>query len=166
MKKLWLAGRQALGVAIVVLGSFAFLATPAFGQSGGPGAAVAAPSSLVTLSSGLFSLPPNAAAVDWMVVNNDYTPQKITVTVYRHDTGTPRVVVAPGPLQLKLDTTEATHNANSVGWGQPFQIGYYYEVIVETDSLNVLPSVHVWPGMSNEVIPGTLIPPGSWVRLR
>jgi hypothetical protein len=165
MKKL-LAGRRALGVAIVVLGSFAFLATPAFGQSGGPGAATTRNASLVTLSSGLFSLPPNAASVDWMVVNNDSRPQNITVTVYRHGIGTPRVVVAPGPLQFKLDTTEATHNANSVGWGQPFEIGYYYEVIVETDSLNVLPSVQAWPSMLNEVIPGTLIPAGSWVRLR
>lgn len=148
-------GRRAIGVAVVVLGSLACLATPALGQS-----------TRYALSSGLFLVPTNAASVDWAVVNNDAAPQRITVTVYRHGIGVPRVTVAPGPLQFKLDTTEATHNANSVGPGQPFEPGFYYEVVLETDSLLVLPSVTAWPGNFGEAIPGTLIPPGSWVRLR
>lgn len=153
--------RRMLGIASVILGSVVFLATPAFGQAAGTGSGAR-----FTMSSGLFGLPANAVAVDWAVVNNDSTGQKITVTVYQHDTRAPRVAVVPGPLQVKLGPTESTHNANSVGYGQPFQIGHYYEVIVETDSSNVLPSVLVWSTTANEIIPGTLIPPGSWVRLR
>jgi hypothetical protein len=193
MSKHWLAGRRALGVALVVLGSLVYLVTPVSGQAGGSGffgqildllrhpqyglaeikrevvaieAAVAPPAGPFTLSSGLFGLPSNAVSVDWMVVNNASTPQTLTVTVYRHGIGIPREAVAPGPLTVTLAPTETTHNANSVGPGEPFNIGFYYEVMVETNSLNVLPSVHVWPSMFNEIIPGTLIPPGSWVRLR
>jgi hypothetical protein len=148
-------GRRALGVAFVVLGSLTCLATPAFGQS----------QYKFALSSGLFLMPPKTASVDWAVVNNDLTMQKFTVTVYRHGVGVPRVAVVPGPLQFALNPTEATHNANSAGPGQPFEPGFYYEVILETDSPYVLPSVTAWPGHFGEAIPGTLIPPGSWVRV-
>lgn len=148
-------GRRALGVAAIVLGFLACLATPAFGQS-----------TRFALSSGPFLIPPNAGSVDWAVVNNDPGKQKFTVTVYRLVTGAPRVMVAPGPLRFGLYPTEATHNANSVGPGQPFEPGFAYEVILETDSLYVLPSVTAWPGHWGEAIPGTLISPGSWVRLR
>ena len=119
-----------------------------------------------TLSSGLFGLPDNAQSVDWMAVNNSTSPQTITVTVYRHGIGIPRAAVPPGPLTLTLAPTETTHNANSVGPGEPFQVGFNYEVQMQTASPNVLPSVHVWPSHFNDPIPGTLIPPGSWVRLQ
>ncbi len=148
-------GRRGFGVAAAVLGALACLATPAFGQA-----------TKFALSSGPFLIPPNAASVDWAVVNNDPGKQSFTVTVYRLVTGAPRVTVAPGPLQFTLGPTEATHNANGVGPGQPFESGFAYEVILETDSLYVLPSVTAWPGYFAEAIPGTLISPGSWVRLR
>jgi hypothetical protein len=125
-----------------------------------------APSGPFTLSSGLFGLPDAAQSVDWMVVNNSSTPQTITVTVYRHGIAIPRAVVAPGPLTLTLAPTETTHNANSVGTGLPFQVGFYYEVQVQASNRNVMPSVHVWPSHFNNPIPGTLIPPGSWVRMQ
>jgi hypothetical protein len=124
------------------------------------------PSGPFLLSSGLFGLSSDAQSVDWMAVNNSSAPQTITVTVYRHGIGIPRAVVAPGPLTLTLAPTETTHNANSVGPGLPFEIGYYYEVQVETPDRNVLPSVHVWPSHFNNPTPGTLIPPGSWVRIQ
>jgi hypothetical protein len=88
------------------------------------------------------------------------------VTVYRHPIGLPRVEVVPGPIALTLAPTDATHNANSVGSGQPFEPGFYYEVIVELDSLRVLPLVQVWQDAAGTVIPGTAIPAGSWVKLR
>jgi hypothetical protein len=56
------------------------------------------------------------------------------------------------------------HNANRVG--SIFQIGFTYEVVLECNSLKLLPAVHVWEDFGNTVIPGTLIPSGSWVRLR
>lgn len=116
------------------------------------------------LSSGLFGLPAGAASVDWMVVNNSTTTQTITVTVFKAGVG-PKTVVAPGALAFTIPAGDVTHNANSVGFDQPFVPGFYYEVVVETTNPNVLPSVHVWQDLVNTVIPGTLIPPGSWVRL-
>jgi len=53
-----------------------------------------------------------------------------------------------------------------VGPSDPFVPGFYYEVVVETSSQDVLPSVHVWQDHVNTVIPWTLIPPGNWVRLQ
>ncbi len=113
-------------------------------------------------SSGLFGLPSNAQSVDWMVVNNSSVPQTFTMTVYEAGVGL-KTVVPPGPLTFALAPGEVTHNANSVG--TVFQIGFYYEMVIESSSTDVLPSAHIWPSHFNEVIPGTLIPPGSWVRL-
>src|SRR5262249_40915044 len=117
------------------------------------------------LSSGLFGLPAAAQSVDWMVLNDSTTPQTVTVTVFKAGVG-PKTSVAPGALTLTLAPGEVTHNANSVGFGQPFVPGFYYEVVVEASNPNVLPSVHVWQDHGNPVIPGTLIPPGDWVRLQ
>jgi hypothetical protein len=113
----------------------------------------------------LFSLPEDAASVDWMIVNDSTTAQTVTVTVFKAGVGL-KTVVPPGTLTLTIGAGESTHNANSVGIGQPFVPGFYYEVIVETAHPNVLPSVHVWQDKVNTVIPGTLIPPGSWVHLQ
>lgn len=118
-----------------------------------------------TLSSGLFGLPAEAQSVDWMVINNSTTPQVITVTVFKLGVG-PKVPVVPGPLTLTVNAGESTHNANHVGFGEPFEPGFYYEVVIERADPNVLPSVHVWEDHGNTVIPGTLIPPGSWVPLQ
>ena len=125
--------------------------------------AVVPPSGPFLRSSGLFGLPSNAQSVDWMVVNNSAVPQTFTMTVYQAGVG-PKTVVAPGPLTVTLAPGEVTHNANSVG--TVFHVGFYYEMVIQASSANVLPSVHVWPSHFNEIIPGTLIPPGSWVRLQ
>jgi hypothetical protein len=116
------------------------------------------------LSSGLFSLPSSGQSVDWAVVNDSAVSRTVRVTVYKHGIGIPREAVAPGPLTLTLASLEASHNANSVG--PVFQPGFYYEVVLETNSLKVLPVVHVWEDFGNRVIPGTAIPAGSWIRLR
>jgi hypothetical protein len=118
------------------------------------------------ISSGLFSLPAGAHSVDWGLVNNSSLPQNVRVTVYRHPIGLPRVEVPPGPIARTLASTETYHNANSVGAGQPFEPGFYYEVIVELDSLRVLPLAQVWEDAAGTVIPGTAIAAGSWVKLR
>jgi hypothetical protein len=124
-----------------------------------------APPTTFRLSSGLFGLPADAASVDWMVVNNSATAQTFTVTVFRAGVG-PKTVVAPGALVVTVDPGATTHNANSVGFSAPFVPGFYYEVVLEATDPNVLPSVHVWQDDVNTVIPGTLIPPGNWVRLQ
>ena len=125
---------------------------------------IAAPAGKFKLSSGLFGLPATAASVDWMIVNDAATSETFTVTVYKAGVGA-KTVVAPGSLTFTLAPGEVAHNANSVGHDAPFVRGFYYEVVVETSSPDLLPSVHVWQDHGNTVIPGTLIPPGSWVRL-
>ncbi len=120
----------------------------------------------VRLSSGPFALPPNAVSVDWMIVNDATTSQSVTVTVFRLPIGSAKTPVPPGALTLTVASGAATHNANSVGAGAPFQVGQYYEVVVEGNSRNLLPSVNVWSTNGATTIPGTLIPSGSWVRLQ
>jgi len=119
-----------------------------------------------TLSSGLFGLPFDAKSVDWTVANNSTTPQTFRVTVYKWGIGISKAEVPPGPLVETLDPGFTTHNANSVGSDQPFSPGFYYEVVVETNSLEVMPSVSVWEDFGNTVIPGTTILPGTFVRIR
>lgn len=115
-------------------------------------------------SSGLFGLPANAASVDWVIVNNSTVDQTVTVTVYKVGVGA-KTVVPPGALDVTIAPGSAFHNANSVGYDQPFVPGFYYEVVVEGGNTNALPSVTIWDNNVNQVIPGTLIPPGSWVTL-
>jgi hypothetical protein len=119
------------------------------------------------LSSGPFGLPAGAASVDWTVLNNAATSQSITVSVYRANLAGAKTLLAPGALTLNLPAGQSTHNANSVGTsGQVFTPGFYYEVVLETSSPNVLPTVLVWQDSVGTVIPGTIIPAGSWVRLQ
>jgi hypothetical protein len=116
------------------------------------------------LTSGLFGLPANAQSVDWMVLNDSPGAEAIRVTVFRAGVG-PKTDVAPGPLTLTVNSMASTHNANSVGPGQPFVHGFYYEVVLETNDRRVLPSVHVWQDRANTVIPGTLISPATFVEV-
>jgi len=117
----------------------------------------------VTLSSGIFSLPANARSVDWQLLNNDTTPQTVTVTVYETWIGREKEVVAPGPVTVTLPPGHTTHNANSVP--TIFQVGHSYEVVVTGGSPKVLPVVMVWSDMGNTVIPGTQIHAGEWMRV-
>ncbi len=124
-----------------------------------------APSYKFKLSSGLFGLPGNAASVDWAVVNNTATPQSFRVTVYKAGVDELKMVVPPGALTMSLDPGKVTHNANSVGANQPFVPGFYYEVVLETNSLSVMPTVSVWEDHGGKVIPGTTILPGVFIRV-
>lgn len=117
-----------------------------------------------TLSSGLFSLPHGAKSVDWALINNSTSPQQFRVTVYRSGTSE-KVPLAPGPITNTLEPLHTFHNANSVGPQEPFIIGHDFEVVLEVNSLRVLPSVEVWINRGNTVIPGTLIGPGQFVDI-
>ena len=116
-------------------------------------------------SSGLFSIPPNAKSVDWAVINNSEASQTYRVTVYEAGVKVIKKTASPGPLTMTLKPFESSHNANSVGYEHPFRPGFYYEIIVETNSRKLLPSVQVWSNHGNAVIPGTLIGPGHFVNL-
>ncbi|MEZ4861709.1 MAG: hypothetical protein R3C14_10390 [Caldilineaceae bacterium] len=45
-------------------------------------------------------------------------------------------------------------------------LGFYYEVVVETNTRRVMPTVMVWEDHGGTVIPGTTILPGNFVRIR
>lgn len=117
-----------------------------------------------TLSSGLFSLPHDAASVDWAIVNNSNSTQQFRVTVYQFGTSA-KVPVVPGPITGALKPLHHFHNANSVGPQKPFTIGRDFEVVLEVNSLKVLPKVEVWIDHANTVIPGTLIGPGQFMDI-
>ena len=186
-------GARGAGIAIVLVLMTALFAPPASGQGGPVGSivaqvaqildelrnpahglaeikreirniegAVVPPPGPFLRSSGLFGLPATAHSVDWAVVNNSSVPQTFTMTVYESGVGL-KTAVAPGPLTFTLAPGETTHNANSVGI--VFNIGFYYEMVIESATTDVMPSVTIWDTSIAQVIPGTLISPGTWVRL-
>jgi hypothetical protein len=118
------------------------------------------------LSSGLFGLPGNAASVDWAVVNNSQHTETFIVTIYQGGVNMPKTVIPPGVLSQTLKPGCVTHNANSVGPTDPFVPGFYYEVVVETNSLKVMPTVMVWEDHGAKVIPGTTILPGDFKSIK
>ena len=116
-----------------------------------------------TLSSGPFGLPANAQSVDWVLVNDTGTAQTVRVTVYKCAVGVQKTAVAPGALTETLNPGITTHNANSVG--TVFQVGFPYEVIIETNDKRILPNVQIWQDHGGTEIPGTLIPAGDFVDI-
>lgn len=113
-------------------------------------------------TSGLFSLPQNAVSVDWVVLNDGPVAQQVRVTVFKVGAG---VKTSQGAVVATVNPNSSFHNANGVGVGKPFTVGFYYEVVVESTNAAVHPSVQVWSNQANAVIPGTLIPPGDFVPL-
>jgi hypothetical protein len=111
------------------------------------------------LSSGPFLLAPSCNSLDWVVVNNDKDVADLRVTVYKLDLlGGDKIPLTP--VTFSLEPGRVFHNANS------FQIGYYYEVVVESTSDKVCPNVNQWSCNGGSCfIPGTLIPAGDFVDI-
>ncbi len=116
-------------------------------------------------TTGIFSLPADAVSVDWAVVSHAPATEVMTVTVFNCSVLGPKTPVAPGPLTISLDPNWSTHNANSVGPGQPFEHGFFYEVVIESNDLRLLPTAMIWLDRGNTVIPGTSIQPADWVEV-
>lgn len=110
-------------------------------------------------TTGPFLLPQSSGSLDWSLLNNDSTQQKVRVTVFKCPVGTVKTPVAPGSLVVTIDPGESTHNANE------YPEGFAYEVQVECNSQLVFPYVSVWPANFGVVIPGTGINSGSFIRL-
>jgi hypothetical protein len=109
-------------------------------------------------TTGPFMLPQNTHSLNWNLLNNDRTTQKIRVTVFKCWVGAPKTAEPPGPLEIALSPNESSHNANSaVG-------GFCYEVQVETNSKLVFASVEAWPSLIGDVIPGTEIRAAQFLR--
>jgi len=116
------------------------------------------------LSSGPFLVAPTAKSVDWVIVNDSAHPQAVRVTVYKCAAGQPKVALAPGAVTETLAPGTTFHNANGVP--NVFVPGFYYEVVVECNSVDVLPAVNQWSDHAAvEFIPATLIPAGSFAKL-
>ncbi len=110
-------------------------------------------------TTGPFLLPQNSGSLDWSLLNNDSTPQKVRVTIFKCAVGAVKTPAAPGALVVILDPGESTHNANK------YTEGFAYEVQVECNSQHIFPYVSVWPANFGVVIPGTGITSGSFIRL-
>src|SRR4051794_32716853 len=118
------------------------------------------------LSSGPFGLPQGAKSVDWMVLNDTGDVQSVRITVFAAPVQQTKHELPPGPLEVELEARTLTHNANSVGPGQPFQPGMPIEVVVQCNDPRVLPTVEVWQDNGATVVAGTRIGPGDFVRLQ
>ncbi|MHB0970306.1 MAG: hypothetical protein ACYC7A_11105 [Thermoanaerobaculia bacterium] len=130
-----------------------------------PAAAFAGGGYRITRSTGPFMIPADAQSVDWTVLNASSTTQEFRVSVYRLPIGAPKVLLGPGALTLTLEPGETTHNANRVG--TIFLLGFPHEVVIESDSRDVLPMAISWSSHSGiGAIPSTLIPAADWVELQ
>jgi hypothetical protein len=109
-------------------------------------------------TTGPFFLPQNAGSLDWLILNNATTAQKVRVTIFTLPIGTSKTPMVPGSLEVTIDPGETTHNANT------YPIGPAYEVQVECNSRRVFPYVSVWSGNISFVIPGTGILAGDFIR--
>jgi hypothetical protein len=110
-------------------------------------------------TTGPFLLPEGAASLDWIILNNDVTVQRVRVIVFRCSVAASKTPEPPGPIEVTLDPGETSHNANS------YPVGFAYEVQVECNSQLVFPYVSVWPGNFGEIIPGTGINSASFIRV-
>lgn len=118
-----------------------------------------------TRSTGPFMIPADAQSVDWVAVNNTSTSQDIRVSVYRLSLTGTKILLMPGALSVTLGPGETTHNANSVG--TIFLLGFPHEIVIESDSLDVLPMAVSWSSHSGaNPIPASMIPAADWVELR
>ncbi len=129
-------------------------------------ASAGAPKYPYALSTGLFGLPAKAKSVDWALVNDSGNPKNFRVTVYKCAIGEAKSIVPPGPVTGTLAAAHVTHNANSVSTAGPFAPGFYYEIVVEVNSLAVMPTVEIWEDHGGTVIPGTTILPGTFTRIK
>jgi hypothetical protein len=109
-------------------------------------------------TTGPFLLPKNAGSLDWILLNNDTTVQKACVTVYKCPVNAVKTPVAPGPLVLVIDPKKAYHNANT------YTVGFPYEIVLECNSQLLFPYVSVWPANFGEIIPGTGINSGVFLK--
>ena len=110
-------------------------------------------------TTGPFLFPENSGSLDWILLNNSTTQQKVRVTIFKCGIGTVKTPVAPGALEVTLGPCECTHNANT------YPEGLVYEVQVDCNSKLVFPYVSIWPANYGVIIPGTGINSGMFLIL-
>ncbi|MFX1500794.1 MAG: hypothetical protein ACFFDH_07505 [Promethearchaeota archaeon] len=111
-----------------------------------------------TYTTGPFCLPQNTHSLDWGLLNNDPSSQKVRVTVFKCSLLTTKTIEPPGPLEITVDPGETTHNANNANGG------FFYEIQVECNSKLIFPYVAAWPGSIGDPLPGTVINSANFIR--
>ena len=109
-------------------------------------------------TTGPFSLPLTTHSIDWGILNNSSTTQKVRITVFKCVTGQVKTAEPPGPLVITLGSKKASHNANAA------QGGFFYEIRVECNSKLVFPYASAWPGSIANPIPGSVVKSAEFIR--
>ena len=107
---------------------------------------------------GPFLLPAATQSLDWSILNNDVTQQKVRVTVFKCNLGSTKTADPPGPLALTIDPGDTVHNANAASGG------FYYEIQVECNSQLIFPYAAAWPGNIGDPIPGSVVKSAEFIR--
>jgi hypothetical protein len=111
-----------------------------------------------TYTTGPFSLPLKTHSIDWGLLNNDSSVQKVRVTVFKCPVGAVKTAEPPGPLEVTLNPGETTHNANGATGG------FFYEIQVECDSQLIFPYASAWPGAIADPMPGSVVKSAEFIR--
>jgi len=109
-------------------------------------------------TTGPFCLPQNTHSLDWGILNNDSSDQKVRVTVFKCHLGSIKTTEPPGPLEITLEPGKAIHNANYANGG------FFYEIQVECNSKQIFPYAAAWPGAIGDPLPGTVINSADFIR--
>lgn len=112
----------------------------------------------LVLTSGPFILPEVSETIDWGVLNNSDTEQKVRVTVFKIPIGAVKTEEPPGPLEVVIQPGELWHNANQATGG------FYYEVQVECSSREVFPYACAWKGLTGDPVFGTVVKSAEFIE--
>ena len=108
-------------------------------------------------STGPFSAPQDATAIDWAVLNGGGTGHWIRVTVFRCPVGAVKIPIA-GPTQTFLPSKVTAHLTVTLNADRR---SVYYDVLFEDEDLMMHPSVQLFRKYPTDLIAGTLIPAGD-----
>ena len=108
-------------------------------------------------STGPFSAPQDATAIDWAVLNGGGTGHWIRVTVFRCPVGAVKIPIA-GPTQTFLPSKVTSHLTVTLNADRR---SVYYDVLFEDEDLMMHPSVQLFRKYPTDLIAGTRIPSGD-----
>jgi hypothetical protein len=123
-----------------------------------------------TLTTGIFGIADGAYAVAWTLLNDSDVEQAYRVTAYNCPIYSPKRVVPPGSIEGAILPSVPSYYAYGLGDPNPFGgvpalDGLPVEVVVEVNDPRMLPTVEMWSSGTTEVLAGTRIGPGQFVRL-
>ncbi|WP_455142864.1 hypothetical protein [Candidatus Hodarchaeum mangrovi] len=108
-------------------------------------------------TTGPFCLPQSTHSLDWGILNNDSSSQKVRVTVFKCHLMSTKSIEPPGPLIVSLKPGETTHNANRATGG------FFYEIQVECNSKLIFPYAAAWPSGIGDPIAGSVVKSAEFI---